>query len=81
MVHIEFVVLLLLLLCLYWMVSRCADGNYVRVRLDKIEENQAYALEAFRIALAEIIGVDKTDAVIASADWHLAEYRKRLEGK
>jgi hypothetical protein len=80
MVHIEFVVLLLALAWLMWMVSRAADGHYLKLHLEKIEEGQAYAVEVFRVALTELIGVDKTDAVIESADEHLAEYRKRLKG-
>src|SRR5271167_2103593 len=78
MVHIEFVVLLLALAWLMWMVFcyRYSDLGRLEREVDDIKENQVYALEVLRIALTEIIGVDKTDAVIESAGRNFAEWKK-----
>ncbi|MGA3314953.1 MAG: hypothetical protein ABSC64_00790 [Candidatus Korobacteraceae bacterium] len=80
MVHIEFAILFVALLWLMWMVAsyRYSDLGRLEREVDDIKENQAYALEVLRVALTEIIGVDKTDAALESADRHVAEYRKQL---
>ena len=78
MVHIEFAILLAALLWLMWMVAcyRYSDLGRLEREVDNLKESQVYALEVLRIALAEIIGVDKTEAVIESADRNFAEWKK-----
>ena len=78
MVHIEFAILFVALLWLMWMVAfyRASDLGRLEREVDDIKENQVYAQEVLRIALTEIIGVDKTAAVIESADRNFAEWKK-----
>lgn len=80
MVHIEFAVLFLALLWLMWMVAfyRYSGLGHLEREVDDIKANQAYALEVLRVGLTEIIGIDRTDAVIRSADKYRQECRKEL---
>lgn len=83
MIHVEFALVFLALLWLMWMVAsyRYSDIGLLEREIDDIKANQAYALEVLRVALTEIIGIDKTEAVIESAASHLPEYRKALAAK
>lgn len=68
MVHVEFVVLLLLLLWIQHQVGRCADARYLAERLDKIEQHQTHIIDVLRCGWAETIGAEKADAILWAAD-------------
>lgn len=80
MVHIEFAILLLALLWLMWMVAAYRDSGlgHLQREVDDIKANEAYTREVLRIALTEIIGIAKTEAVVEAADRYRARYRESL---
>lgn len=71
MVHIEFAVLLVLILWLIAMMRHfymLIDNVSILRRLTEMETRQAHFFEVLRTALAEIVGPEKMDDVVKYAD-------------
>ncbi len=80
MIHVEIAVVIGLLVWNSVLLSRGVAAKYVTIRLDKIEEHltkirqqQTNTFYLLRGALGEIIGSERTDAVIEFSNHAIAE--------
>ena len=68
MAHIEFAVLFLMLLWLMRMLSRAADGRYMKARFEEIQKRQTFIVDVLHSGWSQTLGTDKADAILWGAE-------------